>query len=285
MVFRTALLGRADAADIGVPSVPLGSCTATRRTDRRVRVHTRARVTPSRAGRGRLGPTGSRADGDHGWHRRTCSAPAPATSPPAPSSSPCPTRSPRAWCPPRRVPTGTGGRSWAPARSSTCTSSTTGTVTDLPFAAGRRLSRAVGVRPDAGRRGWTGGQYLAISLSAADAGRGHAHRDAGARSCPIARRPLPGGPPGPGHRFFRHAGTPRHVPPGPWQRRRSVPAARPGCPGLFLAGAWTDTGWPDTMEAPCAAGSWRPTRSSATVPIQDSPPHGFSGRPRHDPDR
>ena len=35
MVFKTALLGRADAADIGVPSVPSVSCTAPRSRPRR----------------------------------------------------------------------------------------------------------------------------------------------------------------------------------------------------------------------------------------------------------
>ena len=32
------------------------------------------------------------------------------------------------------------------------------------------------------------------------------------------------------------------------------PAAATGLPGLVLAGAWTDTGWPDTMEGAVRSG-------------------------------
>ena len=41
------------------------------------------------------------------------------------------------------------------------------------------------------------------------------------------------------------------------------PAAGTGVPGLFLAGAWTDTGWPDTMEGAVRSG---PT-AAASVPV------------------
>jgi uncharacterized protein with NAD-binding domain and iron-sulfur cluster len=39
--------------------------------------------------------------------------------------------------------------------------------------------------------------------------------------------------------------------PGCGERR---PAAGTGLPGLVLAGAWTDTGWPDTMEGAVRSG-------------------------------
>jgi uncharacterized protein with NAD-binding domain and iron-sulfur cluster len=32
------------------------------------------------------------------------------------------------------------------------------------------------------------------------------------------------------------------------------PAAATRLPGIFLAGAWTDTGWPDTMEGAVRSG-------------------------------
>jgi uncharacterized protein with NAD-binding domain and iron-sulfur cluster len=35
---------------------------------------------------------------------------------------------------------------------------------------------------------------------------------------------------------------------------RLRPPARTGAPGLYLAGAWTDTGWPATMEGAVRSG-------------------------------
>src|SRR5690606_42130516 len=43
-----------------------------------------------------------------------------------------------------------------------------------------------------------------------------------------------------------------------FRQRPGTAGARPGAatraPGLFLAGAWTDTGWPDTMEGAVRSG-------------------------------
>ena len=55
------------------------------------------------------------------------------------------------------------------------------------------------------------------------------------------RRGSPGG-------LLRHQGTPRHVPGRTGHRRHCGPAAAHVVPGLGVAGAWTDTGWPATME-------------------------------------
>ena len=37
--------------------------------------------------------------------------------------------------------------------------------------------------------------------------------------------------------------------------RRLRPPARTAVPGLYLAGAWTDTGWPATMEGAVRSGT------------------------------
>jgi hydroxysqualene dehydroxylase len=103
------------------------------------------------------------------------------------------------------------------------------------------------------RRGAAGCQYLAVSISAADdlIGRPTAHiRDrllpALAALLPAARRAevldffVTREP----HATFRPA-------PGTAALR---PSARTEAPGLFLAGAWTDTGWPATMEGAVRSG-------------------------------
>jgi hydroxysqualene dehydroxylase len=125
------------------------------------------------------------------------------------------------------------------------------TVTDLPFAAA--VDSPVQwifdrTEPDRDR-----GQYLVVSLSAADA---HLTRPAGTlvaeqlaalgQLFPAARRAP-----------VRDAFVTRE----PHATFRPVPgirALRPGpttaLPGLALAGAWTATGWPDTMEGAVRSG-------------------------------
>ncbi|MFD2348611.1 FAD-dependent oxidoreductase [Nonomuraea ferruginea] len=71
---------------------------------------------------------------------------------------------------------------------------------------------------------------------------------------PRARTAVPRGPAGPAHRLLRHQGAPRHLLPGAGQRCALDPHARTRWPGLYLAGAWTDTGWPDTMEGAVRSG-------------------------------
>ncbi|TDD89123.1 phytoene dehydrogenase, partial [Actinomadura darangshiensis] len=101
--------------------------------------------------------------------------------------------------------------------------------------------------------GLTGGQYLAVSVSAADrwidtptAELRGVYLAALERLFPAARRARVTD-------FFvtreRHA-TFRQSP-GSGALR---PASATRLPGLFLAGAWTDTGWPDTMEGAVRSG-------------------------------
>ena len=112
----------------------------------------------------------------------------------------------------------------------------------------------MGLRPDRDlRHGPAGQQYLAISLSAADqyvdtpvaraagavparAGRAFpAARDARVTEFFVTRER---------RATFRQA-------PGSGALRPKAATARPG---LVLAGAWTDTGWPDTMEGAVRSG-------------------------------
>jgi squalene-associated FAD-dependent desaturase len=125
-------------------------------------------------------------------------------------------------------------------------------VTRLPFAAAVD-SPVQWVFDRTGPSGLTRGQYLAVSLSAADryadvpaatlrelflpalAGLFPAARDARVADFFVTRE--------------RRA-TLRQVP--GCGRLRPGPAT--GLPGLVLAGSWTDTGWPDTMEGAVRSG-------------------------------
>jgi hydroxysqualene dehydroxylase len=104
-----------------------------------------------------------------------------------------------------------------------------------------------------GAAGLAGGQYLAISLSGAEQEMRLSTeqlrerylgalrdlfpraRDAEVRSVHVSRE---------------HAATFRAAPGSQALR----PAARTSVPGLVLAGAWTDTGWPATLEGAVLSG-------------------------------
>ncbi|MGP4023438.1 hydroxysqualene dehydroxylase HpnE [Actinomadura sp. 3N407] len=97
------------------------------------------------------------------------------------------------------------------------------------------------------------GQYLAISLSAADRWVDMPTAELRARFVPELRRLLPAARDAAVVDLFvtreRRA---------TFRQRPGSASARPGAatraPGLFLAGAWTDTGWPDTMEGAVRSG-------------------------------
>jgi len=101
--------------------------------------------------------------------------------------------------------------------------------------------------------GATAGQVLALSLSAADAIE-HLDADAlRARFLPALAELLPAARDAHVQRFLvhrEHHATFRAAP--------GARALRPGpataLPGLVLAGAWTDTGWPATMEGAVRSG-------------------------------
>jgi len=126
-------------------------------------------------------------------------------------------------------------------------------VCAYPFAAGVRtpvqyvFDRTVAARAPAGC------QYLAVSLSGAEREMQMSVDDLRACYLPALQELLPRARGAQVERFFatrEHAATFRAVP--------GVGALRPGprtsVPGLVLAGAWTDTGWPATLEGAVLSG-------------------------------
>jgi hydroxysqualene dehydroxylase len=97
------------------------------------------------------------------------------------------------------------------------------------------------------------GQCLAISLSAADAEAAMAPEELRTRFAAALAELLPAAREAKIENFVvtrEHAATFRAAP----GSRRLRPAARTGLNGLALAGAWTDTGWPATMEGAVRSG-------------------------------
>jgi squalene-associated FAD-dependent desaturase len=126
-------------------------------------------------------------------------------------------------------------------------------VCDEPFAAGVDTpvqyvfdrSTAAGAPP--------GCQYLAVSLSGADEQMRMSIDELRTRYVPALEELLPGARGATVERFLatrEHAATFRAVP--------CTAALRPGprtsVPGLVLAGSWTDTGWPATLEGAVMSG-------------------------------
>ncbi|MFB4295668.1 hydroxysqualene dehydroxylase HpnE [Actinomadura sp. NTSP31] len=125
-------------------------------------------------------------------------------------------------------------------------------VLDEPFAA------AVGspvqwIFDRTGVGGLRDGQYLAISLSAADRWIDRPTAALRERFVPELARLLPGARGAHVRELFvtrERRATFRQAP----GSRSPRPGAATRARGLFLAGAWTDTGWPDTMEGAVRSG-------------------------------
>lgn len=125
-------------------------------------------------------------------------------------------------------------------------------VLELPFAAGAR-SPVQWVFDRTSAAGLSDGQYLAISLSAADQELRESSDELRARFLPALAELLPAARDAKVRSFFvtrEHAATFRAAP----GARALRPSARTRVPGLVLAGAWTDTGWPATMEGAVRSG-------------------------------
>ncbi|MER6945762.1 hydroxysqualene dehydroxylase HpnE [Nonomuraea sp. NPDC000554] len=236
MVFRTALLGRADAADIGVPAVPLGQLhgeaaqSAITRQGGTVRLATKVTaVEPGPA----IVVDGTRVE---------ASAVIVAT----------PHQQAAALTPLDAVP---DRDRWSALSASPIVNVHVvydRRVTDVPFAAvvGSPVqwvfdkTRAGGLRR---------GQYLAVSVSAADRWIDCPAAQARAVFVPALERLFPEARHAQVVDFFvtRERRATFRQGPGSGALR---PQAVTRWPGLFLAGAWTDTGWPDTMEAAVRSG-------------------------------
>ncbi len=134
-------------------------------------------------------------------------------------------------------------------------------VMDAPFAAAvdspvqwvfdRTRISGMHERASAGQHG--AGQYLAISLSAADEYAGKTVAELREQFVPALAELFPAAKAATVTEFFvtrEKRATFRQVP-GTAKLR---PKAATGLPGLVLAGSWTDTGWPDTMEGAVRSG-------------------------------
>jgi uncharacterized protein with NAD-binding domain and iron-sulfur cluster len=129
-------------------------------------------------------------------------------------------------------------------------------VTDLPFAAAVESdvqwffdrTESSGVR-----RARPRAQYLAVTVSAAERVVAESSGELRARFVAELARLLPAARHAEVLDAFvtreRHATFRQAV--GSWALR---PASTAGPDGVFLAGAWTDTGWPDTMESAVRSG-------------------------------
>ncbi len=125
-------------------------------------------------------------------------------------------------------------------------------VTDLPFLAGLG-TEAQWVFDRTASAGATTGQYLAVSISAADRCIGARPEDLAPEVVGSLRALLPAARPAKVLRTLvtrEHNATFRATPRSAVHRA----ATRTRIPGLVLAGAWTATGWPPTMEGAVRSG-------------------------------
>jgi squalene-associated FAD-dependent desaturase len=147
-------------------------------------------------------------------------------------------------------------------------------VMTQPFLAGVR-SPVEWVFDRSGSSGLEQGQYLAVSLSAADAWMGRSREELRAVFLPALEALLPSARGARVQQFFatcERAAT-FYQGPGTLARR---PGSRTALPGLFLAGAWTDTSWPATMEGAVQSGAAaaRHALAAAGHPLAAAAPSG-----------
>ena len=253
-VVKTALLGAKDAADIGVPTVPLGDLHGRAAADLLGRLGAQVRLG-AKAVAVEPGPRGgfevrlashAEAAGNGGGDVIRADGVVLAVPPDAAA---------------RLLPDTPGGRSvngsghWGELGSSPIVNVHVvydRRVTRLPFAAAVD-SPVQWVFDRTGPSGLRKGQYLAVSLSAAEP---YVTVPA-ARMCEDFLRALAD--------LFPAAAQARVADCFVTRERRATFRQEPGCgrlrppaatalPGLVLAGAWTDTGWPDTMEGAVRSG-------------------------------
>ncbi|HEY6275157.1 MAG TPA: hydroxysqualene dehydroxylase HpnE [Streptosporangiaceae bacterium] len=258
-VVKTALLGARDAADIGVPAIPLGdlhgraAAALLTRLGAQVRLGAKAAAVSLRPGRpggngsGRRlrvqlaerrgagdGPTAIDADGV------VLAVPPETAARLMPADAPASHPGPAQW------------RELATSPIVNVHVIYDRRVTRLPFAAAVD-SPVQWVFDRTGPSGLRAGQYLAISLSAADSYvdvPASALRD---QFLPALAELFPAAGGARVTDFFvtrERRATIRQVP----GCERLRPPAATAVPGLVLAGAWTDTGWPDTMEGAVRSG-------------------------------
>jgi flavin-dependent amine oxidoreductase len=313
-VVKTGLLGARDAADIGVPSIPLGQLHGQAAGALLTRLGAQVRLSAKVAGvealsggpggqgarflvrlAGRGGGDGSRPDGagpggaepdgpgpdgsgPGGAERYTAgrhsagqvieadgvvlAVPAAVAARLAPAGAVPGSTVPGSTVPPSSVPAnpdsgnaGPGPAQWRELSTSPIVNVHVmydRRVTRLPFAAAVN-SPVQWVFDRTGPSGLRSGQYLAVSLSAAD---DYVDVPASAlrkQFLPAMADLFPAVHDARVTDFFvtrERRATLRQVP----GCERLRPKAATALPGLVLAGAWTDTGWPDTMEGAVRSG-------------------------------
>jgi squalene-associated FAD-dependent desaturase len=235
MVCQTALLGRNDAADIGVPDVPLGELhgEAAARLIRTMHLKSKVEaIEPSTSGFDVV-VDGSRVAADV----VIVAVPHEVAADLVPAAA---------------VP---GRERWRSLGASPIVNVHVvydRTVMDLPFAAA--VDSPVQWVFDRTRvSGLDRGQYLASSVSAADEWIDIPTEKIRATFIPALERLFPAARQARITDFFvtRERRATFRQTPGSGALR---PAAATMLPGLILAGAWTDTGWPDTMEGAVRSG-------------------------------
>jgi squalene-associated FAD-dependent desaturase len=265
VVVKTGLLGDADAADIGVPALSLGELHGTAAERLLGRLGATVRLQAKVAGIETKGDreflvrlAGSEEDGGDAGEDLLCDAVVLAV----------PHEQAAKLIPPGALPAetvdGWAGLGAAPIVNVHVIYDRK--VMDVPFAAGvdspvqwvfdrTRISglheRASAGQDSAGQD--SAGQYLAISLSAADEYANKTVAELREQFVPALAELLPAAREATVTEFFvtrEKRATFRQVP-GTAKLR---PEAATELPGLVLAGAWTDTGWPDTMEGAVRSG-------------------------------
>jgi uncharacterized protein with NAD-binding domain and iron-sulfur cluster len=123
------------------------------------------------------------------------------------------------------------------------------------------------------------GQYLAASVRAADAYVDTPVADLRAHMLPALERLFPAAREAIVTDFFvtrERRATIAHVP-GSRQARATL---RRQLTGFAIAGGWTDTGWPDTMEGAVRSGRAAAQKVIAELPASGAGARASAGRPR-----
>jgi squalene-associated FAD-dependent desaturase len=301
-VVKTALLGARDAADIGVPGVPLGDLHGRAagellaRMGARVRLGAKAAAVEVLPG-GPGAPGGLGGPGGPGARFRVRLARRPGgDGPPDRAGLTLDADGVVLAVPPavaaRLAPAGVGGgpatgdmpgpAQWRELATSPIVNVHViydRRVTWLPFAAAVD-SPVQWVFDRTGPSGLRPGQYLAVSLSAADAYVDVPASALRGQFLPAMAELFPAAREARVTDFFvtrERQATLRQVP----GCERLRPGAATARPGLVLAGAWTDTGWPDTMEGAVRSGlnAVRVLRRELTAAGQAGQPAGPASWP------
>ena len=265
-VVKTALLAGRDAADIGIPAVPLGdlhgqaAASLLGRLRARVRLGAKAAAVEALPSGGFLVRLASRdAAGGNGDGEAIRADGVVLAVPPEIAACLLPTAAGNG-APPGQHQGFQGGRPPGPAEWLQIGTSPIVNVhvvydrrvTRLPFAAAVD-SPVQWVFDRTGPSGLRDGQYLAISLSAADAYADVPAAGLREQFLPALAELFPAAAQARVADCFvtrERRATMRQVP-GVGRLR---PGAATATAGLALAGAWTDTGWPDTMEGAVRSG-------------------------------